>query len=112
MIHRPNRSEEREALRQRGSNMFEAAIDWQQQTLKASLISTEMMRIGMHHLERQLEYLTLVSESLNKFGKLNSEFLQHAADDAATDWSKTAEIAAVWTREAGEQPTEKARAKH
>lgn len=111
MTSRPNHSAERE-YREPGLQMFETAISWQQQALKASLLSAEMMRASMHHIQRQLDYLNMLTDSLSTVGKLNAEFLQHAADDAAKDWSKTAGIAATWAREAGEQTAETARARH
>jgi hypothetical protein len=43
-----------EVMRERGYQMFETVLDWQQQALKAGLVSTEMVRIAGHHRSAQL----------------------------------------------------------
>lgn len=83
----------------RAFQFVEAALNWQQQALKAGLVSTEMMRIGLHHMRRNMEYFGMLSDGLNTLGKANAEFLQRVTNESATDWTKTAEMTSAWTKE-------------
>jgi hypothetical protein len=86
-------------------NAIDSALNWQQHLLKAGLVSTEMMRVGMNHMRRQAEYLNMITENLNSLGKLNTEFMQKMTAESASDWNRTAEIAAAWSREAPQNRT-------
>ena len=85
-------------------NAIDTALNWQHM-LKAGLVSTEMMRVGMNHIRRQAEYFNMLGESLNSLGKLNTDFMQKMTADSASDWNRTADIAAAWSREAPQNRT-------
>ena len=80
-------------------NPIEAALNWHQQMLKAGLVSSEIMRIGMNHVRRQTEYMNIFSESLNALGKRQADFVHRLTTESASDWNQAADMAAGWTKD-------------
>jgi hypothetical protein len=74
--------------------------------LKASLISTETMRLASHQMRRHFEYLSVVGQTLTSIGKTNTDFVQRVTLESAEDLKRTADRSAAWTRETTEHRTQ------
>jgi len=87
-------------------SFFQAAISFQQEILKAGLISTETMRLASDQFRRQFEHLSMVGQTFMSISKSNTEFLQEMAAESGENLKRTASLTAAWADKVGENRTQ------
>jgi hypothetical protein len=78
---------------------MEQMLEFQQQMLRTGLISSEMMRVGLNHVRRNVEFANLVGQGLSSLGATQAEFLQRVAKDTVEDWQRVTQKTSGWMRD-------------
>jgi hypothetical protein len=78
---------------------IEQMLEFQQQLLRTGLISSEMMRVGLNHVRRNVEFANLVGQGLSSLGATQAQFLQRIAKDTVEDWQRVTQKTSGWMRD-------------